>query len=72
MVVVIPVDADVNKAENVAQKHRNRRAKRFKRGSSRHPEIQDHDCNNDGEDAVAESFKPPFIHRGRSVSPADL
>src|SRR5579863_2411513 len=32
MVVVIPVDADVNKAENVAQKHRNRRAKRFREG----------------------------------------
>jgi hypothetical protein len=36
MMMVVPVDADINEAEDVAQKDRNRGPKRFERRAGRH------------------------------------
>jgi hypothetical protein len=63
MMMVVPVNADINEAEDVAQENRNRGPKRFERRARRHPEVEDHDRDDDREDAVAESFETPFVHR---------
>jgi hypothetical protein len=38
--MVVPVDADINEAEDVAQKDRNCRAKRFERRAGRRPGLR--------------------------------
>jgi len=63
MMMIVPVDADVNEAQDVAQKDRNRGPKRFERRPGRHPEVKDHDGDDDREDAVTEGFETPFVHR---------
>src|SRR5579872_5079058 len=68
MVVIVPVDADVNEAQDVTQKDRHHGAQGLQRWSRGHSEIQDHDRNNDGEDAVAKGFETALIHRGEPAS----
>src|ERR1700739_2951664 len=62
VVMIVPVDADVNETEDVTQEDGNHRPKRFKRRPGRHPEVQDHDRYDDREDAVAEGFETALVH----------
>src|SRR5580658_813955 len=64
MVMIVPVDADVDKAQDVAQEDGSRGPERLQRRAGRNLEVQNHDRDNDCEYAVAESFKTPFVHRG--------
>jgi len=61
--MIVPVDTNVNEAQDAAQKDRNCGPKRFERRAGRHPEVEDHDRDDDRKDAVAEGFETPFVHR---------
>lgn len=60
--MIIPVDADVNKAQKITQKHWNQwqhgREVSFMRGFH----FQHHDRNDDGKYAIAKSFHASFVH----------
>jgi hypothetical protein len=60
---LVPVDADVDEAEDVAAKDGQHWQKVVERGAVRYLQFQDHDGDDDGDDAVAECFKPAFSHR---------
>ena len=62
VVMVVPVDADVDEAQHVAQEHREQRLQRGQIGAVRHLQFQHHDGDDDGEHAVAEGFQPVLFH----------
>jgi hypothetical protein len=57
VVVVVPVDADVDEAQHVTEEHRPQRRQRRDAGAVRHFQLQHHDGDQDGDRAVAESFE---------------
>ncbi len=73
MVMVVPIDADVNVTQNIAQEHRQQRLQVGEFGRAGHLQFQHHDGDDDGDDAVAEGFQPVLFHgryfnrRARSV-----
>src|SRR5260370_36199421 len=60
--VVVPVNAEKNKAEHVAQKDRNKRTQDFQVRSLGDFQLQHHDGDDDGNHAVAEGFQPSLAH----------
>src|ERR1700694_5735225 len=62
VVVVVPVDADKHKTQQVAEKLRPQRPECRYGRLVRHPEFQDHDGDDDGEHAIAERFEPRLVH----------
>ncbi len=62
MMVIIPVDADENIAQHVAEKSRNHWTQARQRGFVRDAQIEHHDRDEDGDHAIAESFEPSFAH----------
>src|SRR5450631_589566 len=62
VMVVAPVDADVDEAEQVGQELRGGAAKRLEGGLVRDLQLQNHDGDDDGEDAVAKRFEPTGSH----------
>lgn len=58
VMVVIPVDRDVDEAQHIAEKHRRQRQERIRARILRHLQLQHHDRNNDGNDAVGERKQP--------------
>src|SRR5882757_7903462 len=62
MMMVVPIDAEVNKAENVGQEHRQDWSKRCEIGTVRHLHFQHHNRDDDGDNAVAECLKPVRFH----------
>lgn len=67
VMMVIPVDPDMDEAENVADEDRPERKKIPQAVSMRRVEFQDHDCDEDGDDAVTEGFEPVFSHGKKAV-----
>ena len=57
VVVVVPVDAQVDEAQHVAQEHRQQRAQVGEIVAVRHLQLQHHDGDDDGEHAVAERLE---------------
>jgi hypothetical protein len=75
VVVVVPVDADIDKAQDVAQENRQQRFDRVPIRAVRHFQFQNHDRDDDGEHAITERFKPVLsmaggysIHCWRTIS----
>ena len=66
VMMVVPVDAEINEAQHVAQEHRQQRfqARRGRR-RVRHFHLQHHDGDDDGEHAVAERFQPVLFHESK-------
>ena len=62
VVMVVPVDADVDETEDVAEKDGQERFQGGEVGGVRDFQFQHHDGDDDGEDAVAEGFEPGGFH----------
>ena len=56
--MVVPVNANIHKAQNVAEKHRRQLTQVFQFHTMRHLELQNHDGDDDGDHTIAECFQP--------------
>src|SRR6266850_5777557 len=63
MVMIVPVDTDVYKAEDIAQKHGSDRRERSETGAVRNFHLKHHDGDDDRDDAIAERLEPVLAHR---------
>jgi hypothetical protein len=61
--VVVPVDAQIDEAEHIAQKHRRQGAEGGEGRAMGHFQFQHHDGDQDGDHPVAEGFQPALAHR---------
>src|ERR1700730_13540851 len=57
VMMIHPHDGDDEKAQEIAEKLRENAAQRDERSVARNPELQHHDGDDDGDDAVTESFE---------------
>ena len=62
MVVIVPVDPQEDEALQVAEELRNERDDHLQFGRIRGLQLQHHDGNDDGDDAIAECFQSGFGH----------
>jgi hypothetical protein len=62
MVVVIPIDAEVDEAQNIAQKYRNQWHQSLDALTVGHLHFQYHDGDDDGDHAITKRFKPILSH----------
>jgi hypothetical protein len=62
VMMIVPIDRHINKAENVAEKDRDQAAERLPVSSARHLQFQHHDRDDDGDDAIAECGQPIPSH----------
>nr|GFD15727.1 hypothetical protein [Tanacetum cinerariifolium] len=62
VVVVVPINAHVHKAQHVAQEDGQQWPQRRKVVAVRYLEFQHHDSEDDGEHAIAEGFEAGFMH----------
>ncbi len=67
VVMIVPVDADIDEAQDVAEEDRQERPECREVAAERNLHLQDHDGDDDGEDAVTECFHPILAH-GSSLS----
>jgi hypothetical protein len=62
MVMIVPIDTQINETQNIAQKYRQQRFEGHQIRTVRNLQFQHHNRNNDGKHTVAESFEPRFVH----------
>src|ERR1041385_3093678 len=62
VMMVVPVNANVDEAQNVAQEYRQQRLERAQFDFMRHFELQHHDRDDNSEHAIAEFLKPVLFH----------
>src|SRR5947207_14009305 len=62
MVMVVPVDAEKNEAQDVRAKRRRQRLQRMPVVSVWHLELEHHDGDQDRDDSIAERLESPFGH----------
>src|SRR5215469_4986471 len=62
VVMVVPVNPDVDETQNVSQQDWNHRLQRHQTCSTRRFHFQHHDCDDDGKNTVTERFKATFVH----------
>ena len=63
VVMVVPVDADEHEAEHVGQEYRNQRPQGVPRHLVRDVELEHHDRDEDGDNAVAERLETSLCHQ---------
>src|SRR5690349_7367916 len=71
MMMVAPIDADKNEAEDVAKKHRGQRPQRRKAGAERHTQLEHHDRDDDCDHAVTECFEAVASHDLANLNTVD-
>ncbi len=64
VVMIAPVDTDVNETEHVAHEHRQKRLQRFYSIAMWDLHFEHHDRNDDRNDAVAKRFESVLSHFG--------
>src|SRR3982751_5528313 len=62
MVMIVPVDPDVNEAEDVAHEHRGQRREHTQAVAVRNLQLEHHDRDDDCDHAIAECFEPVLAH----------
>ena len=62
MVVIVPVDADIHKTQNVAEEYRSQFPKVRQLRAVRNLQFEHHDGDDDGNNTIAERLKPPLAH----------
>ena len=60
--VVVPINADVDEAQHVAEGHGQQGYQVRKLRPVRHLDLQHHDGEDDGQDAIAEGFESSLVH----------
>jgi hypothetical protein len=63
MMVVVPVNSDKGKAEDVGRERRNQGVQRPQIRAVGRPQFEHHDRDDHGDDAVAEGFEAPRFRR---------
>src|SRR5688500_11117998 len=67
VMMIVPIDAKVNEAEDVAEKHGQQRLQGGERRAVRHFQFQHHDGDDNRQHAIAERFESAFGH-GRMIT----
>src|SRR4029077_10318321 len=62
VMMVVPVNSDKNKTQDVAQEDRQQASKRLPIGAMRHLQLQNHDRDDDSDHAVAECIQSFLVH----------
>src|SRR3569832_2040772 len=62
VVMVAPVDPDIDEAERIEQQRPPRLRQRVERHAMRRLQVQHHDGDDDGDHAIAERLDPPLAH----------
>jgi hypothetical protein len=62
MMVVVPVDGYVDKAQHIAEKNRDHRCQGAEAGILRYLHLQYHDRNDDGDHPIGECQQPLLFH----------
>src|SRR5579871_2961989 len=62
MMMVVPVDTDINEAEDITEKDRQQRPQRFHSAAIRHLHLQHHNRDDDRNYAVAEGLQSALAH----------
>ena len=62
VMVVVPINAHIDEAQDVGQKARRNGRERRPVGAVRHMKLQHHDRDDDGDDAVTECREAIFSH----------
>lgn len=62
VMVIVPVDRNVNEAQDIAEEHREHRSQGCNISSVRRLHLQHHDRDDDGKYPIAESFQSALIH----------
>ena len=61
--VIVPVNSNANKTEDIAKKDQQQRFQRRQLELVRHLQFQNHYCDDYGKHAVAECFQSVLFHR---------
>src|SRR6267378_6789171 len=62
MMMVVPINTEINETEDVTQQYRQDRFQRGKFNRMRYLQFQHHNRDDDGKDTVAEGFKSGCFH----------
>src|SRR6185295_146930 len=63
VVMVVPVDAEIHKTQNIAQERGNQRTQCSQRRFVRPGQLQNHDRDQNGDDSIAECLHAGLAHR---------
>ena len=69
VVVIVPPRPQQGEAEEIAEEGRNKGSQVLEAGALRRSQLQHHDRDDDGDDAVAERFEPALGHPRMLVDP---